>query len=95
MFFECYVQACTRLAIAAHAYYSEHQHIDEFHAIEGHNVLRAMQATGTLDAGKAWAGAQLASAITAAAFEAAVAKARAPRPAASTPWRTESRDARG
>ena len=77
VFFECYVQACARLSIAAHAYYSEHQHIDAFHAIEGQNMLRAMQATGTLDAGKAWAGAQLASAITGAAFEAAVAKARA------------------
>lgn len=80
VFFECYVQACKRLAIEAHAYYSEHQHIDAFHAIEGHNMLRAMQATRTLDAGKAWAGARLASAITGAAFEAAVAKARASRP---------------
>jgi hypothetical protein len=81
VFFECYVQACKRLAIASHAYYSEHQHIDAFHAVEGHNMLRAMQTTHTLDAGKAWIGAQLASAITGAAFEAAVAKARASLPA--------------
>jgi hypothetical protein len=86
VFFECYVQACRRLAIAAHAYYSEHQHIDAFHAIEGHNMLRAMSATRTLDPGKAWAGAQLASAITGAAFEAAVAKARAGRVAPASPW---------
>lgn len=77
VFFDCYVQACRRLAIASHAYYSEHQHIDAFHAIEGHHLLRAMQTTQTLDVGKAWAGMQLASAITGAAFEAAVAKARA------------------
>jgi hypothetical protein len=76
VFFECYVQACKRLGIVAHAYYSEHQHIDAFHAIEGQNLLRAMRATATLDAGKAWAGARLASAITGGAFEAAVAKAR-------------------
>jgi hypothetical protein len=76
VFFECYVQACKRLGIAAHAYYSEHQHIDAFHAIEGQHLLRAMQATQTLDPNKAWLGARLASAITGAAFEAAVAKAR-------------------
>lgn len=76
MFFECYVQACQRLDIRAHAYYSEHQHIDAFHAAEGQHLLRAMQATRTLDVGKAWLGARLASGITGAAFETAVAKAR-------------------
>jgi len=75
-FFECYVQACKRLGVESHHYYSEHQHIDKFHAIEGHNMLRAMQATRTLDPGKAWLGVRLASAITGTAFEAAVAKAR-------------------
>lgn len=76
VFFECYVQACRRLGVEAHAYYSEHQHIDAFHAIEGQNLLRAMQATRSLEPGKAWMGARLASAITGEAFEAAVAKAR-------------------
>lgn len=93
VFFECYVQACKRLAIASHAYYSEHQHIDAFHAIEGNNMLRAMQATHTLDAAKAWTGVQLASAITGAAFEAAVAKARA-TPAAPVLARSEANDGR-
>lgn len=76
VFFECYVQACRRLGINAHHYYSEHQHIDAFHAVEGQQLLRAMHATHTLDAVKAWDGARLASAITAAAFETAVSKAR-------------------
>lgn len=76
VFFACYVQACQRLGIAAHAYYSEHQHIDAFHAIEGQRLLRAMQDTRTLDPSKAWRGARLASRITSAAFEAAVGKAR-------------------
>jgi len=76
VFFECYVQACKRLGIEAHAYYSEHQHIDAFHAIEGLRLLRAMNTTDSLCPQKAWLGAQLASAITGAAFEGAVAKAR-------------------
>lgn len=75
-FFACYVQACARLGLQAHAYYSEHQHIDAFHAIEGQRLLRTMQATDSLCPSKAWLGAQLASAITGSAFETAVAKAR-------------------
>ena len=75
-FFECYVQACARLGIKAHAYYSEHQHIDAFHAMEGQRLLGAMLATQSLDPRKAWLGARLASAITGSAFEVAVAKAR-------------------
>jgi hypothetical protein len=75
-FFECYVQGCKRLGIRAHAYYSEHQHIDRFHAVDGHRLLRAMHAGHHLDLGKAWLGAQVASYITSAAFEAAVGKAR-------------------
>jgi hypothetical protein len=85
VFFECYVQACKRLGIAAHAYYSEHQHIDAFHAIEGQHLLRAMQATQSLDPNKAWLGARLASVITGAAFEAAVAKARDSRGQTAVP----------
>jgi hypothetical protein len=96
VFFECYVQACHRLGVKAHAYYSEHQHIDAFHAIEGQNMLRAMQATRSLDPGKAWVGARLASIITGNAFEAAVAKARQYRlPAdAPSPWIGVSHGAR-
>jgi hypothetical protein len=88
VFFECYVQACHRLGVQAHAYYSEHQHIDAFHAIEGQNLLRAMHATRTLDPGKAWVGVRLASIITGCAFEAAVAKARRCQFPAETsyPW---------
>lgn len=76
VFFECYVQACDRLGIRHSDYYSEHQHIDQFHAIEGQRLLRAMDASATLDPGKAWTGAWLTSTVTATAFEAAVSKAR-------------------
>ncbi|CAB3647969.1 iron-containing redox enzyme family protein [Achromobacter pestifer] len=75
-FFDCYAQACRRLGIRAHAYYTEHQHIDAFHAVEGQRLLSAMNATGTLDAAKAFQGALLASHITDKAFKDAVLKAR-------------------
>lgn len=75
-FFECYVQACQRLEIGSHAYYSEHQHIDVFHAMEGRRLLRAMNTGKTLNVAKAWAGIHLASRITSTAFEVAVSKAR-------------------
>lgn len=74
-FFECYVDACKRLGIKAHAYYSEHQHIDAFHAQEGLRILRAMERTDTLNAEKAWQGVLLASTITGGAFDTAVEKA--------------------
>lgn len=77
-FFECYAVACHRLNIQAHAYYTEHQHIDGFHAIEGQRLLAAMNATGLLDPAKAYRGALLASHITDRAFQAAVGKARHP-----------------
>jgi hypothetical protein len=75
-FFMCYVQACERLGIQAHHYYSEHRHIDTFHAIEGQRLLRVMHATGELSPHKAWIGMQLASDITARAFTEAVQTAR-------------------
>lgn len=75
-FFECYAQACRRLDIRAHAYYTEHQHIDAFHAAEGRRLLAAMDATATLDPAKAFEGALLASSITDKAFRDAVTQAR-------------------
>jgi hypothetical protein len=75
-FFMCYVQACERLGIQAHHYYSEHRHIDAFHAMEGQRLLRVMQATGELSPHKAWIGMQLTSQITGIAFTEAVQAAR-------------------
>jgi len=76
VFFECYAQACRRLGVRASAYYTEHQHIDKFHAVEGRRLLSAMAASGVLDADKAHRGALLTSHITDIAFRSAVAKAR-------------------
>nr|WP_019366149.1 iron-containing redox enzyme family protein [Pseudomonas luteola] len=75
-FFTCYTTACERLGIKAHHYYTEHVHIDVFHAIEGQRLLKAMSDSGELDASKAWQGVCLGREITNGAFEAAVDKAR-------------------
>ncbi|WP_257442905.1 iron-containing redox enzyme family protein [Burkholderia glumae] len=75
-FFLCYTRACERLGVSAHHYYSEHVHIDVFHAIEGHRLLRAMDKAGQLDCAKAWQGVCFGREITTQAFEAAVSKAR-------------------
>ncbi len=75
-FFECYTSICERLQIKAHTYYSEHVHIDVFHAIEGQRLLKAMDATGDLDPVKAWHGICMGRGIINAAFDAAVDKAR-------------------
>lgn len=75
-FFECYTDATTRLGIKEHHYYSEHIHIDEFHAIEGHRVLKAMDNDGSLDPSKAWQGVCLGRHLTITAFDAAVEKSR-------------------
>lgn len=78
-FFPCYVSACRRLNIAAHHYYSEHCHIDTFHALEGQRVLKAMAHEGCLDVQKAWAGVCFTQRVTLLAFESAVTKARKAR----------------
>ncbi|GAA6168365.1 iron-containing redox enzyme family protein [Sessilibacter corallicola] len=74
--FPCYVDACKRLNITSHQYYSEHCHIDTFHSQECYRVLNAMQETNTLNAAKAWEGVLLSSIITNHVFEEAVAKAK-------------------
>ncbi|MBV4553777.1 iron-containing redox enzyme family protein [Pseudomonas sp. SWRI102] len=75
-FFECYTSICSRLQIKAHTYYSEHVHIDVFHAIEGQRLLKAMEAAGDLNPTKAWEGICMGREITNVAFDAAVDKAR-------------------
>lgn len=75
-FFPCYVDACKRLGIAAHHYYSEHCHIDHFHALEGKRLLLAMAQEQCLDLEKAWYGVRFSQQITLDAFEQAVHKAR-------------------
>ncbi|GLQ30996.1 iron-containing redox enzyme family protein [Litoribrevibacter albus] len=74
--FPCYTEACQRLGIEQHHYYSEHCHIDDFHAKECFRILKAMHQTDTLNVKKAWQGVNLASLVTNQAFEQAVLKAQ-------------------
>lgn len=88
-FFPCYVKACRRLGIRAHQYYSEHCHIDHFHALEGRRVLQAMAREGDLNLEQAWCGARFTQHVTQDAFTRAVNKARA----GNVPTHKELRDA--
>lgn len=74
--FPCYTQACTRLGIENHHYYSEHCHIDDFHAKECFRLLKAMNQSNSLNFSKARDGVRLASLVTNQAFEQAVLKAQ-------------------
>ncbi len=76
-FFSCYTTLCDRLGIKAHTYYSEHVHIDVFHALEGQRLLKAMDNDRKLDYGKAWQGICMGRLITNNAFDQAVYKAQA------------------
>ncbi|PVZ19781.1 MULTISPECIES: iron-containing redox enzyme family protein [unclassified Pseudomonas] len=75
--FGCYTALCERLEIQAHHYYSEHVHIDVFHAKEGQRLLKAMANGGELDCAKAWHGVCVGRAVIDQAFEQAVRQARA------------------
>lgn len=78
--FTCFADACSRLGIAHHHYYTEHLHIDGFHAKETRNTLRELDANGKLDCSRAWVGMQMGSLLIGQAFDAAVAKARQEQP---------------
>jgi hypothetical protein len=70
--FSCFAEACSRLSIAHHHYYTEHLHIDGFHAKETRTALREFDATVGLNYTKAWVGVQLGSMLIGQAFDAAV-----------------------
>lgn len=74
--FPCLVEACQRLGIHAHHYYSEHCHIDDFHSLECKKILLAMEKSNTLDPHKAWLGMQLSRFFTHRIFDNAVNIAR-------------------
>jgi hypothetical protein len=70
--FACFAEACKRLGIANHHYYTEHLHIDGFHAKETRSALREFDTAVGLDYTKAWVGMQLGSMLIGQAFDAAV-----------------------
>lgn len=78
--FQCYVQACERLGIRHHEYFSEHVHIDAYHARDAFLALqRRAQAVG-VDFHHAWLGVQLARRAGNEAFSAIVRKASGAKP---------------
>lgn len=74
--YRAFAQACDRLGIASKAYFTEHIHIDEYHARDALCALRLMDATQGIDFGKAWQGVELIRDVGRRAFQAAVDAAR-------------------
>jgi nitrite reductase/ring-hydroxylating ferredoxin subunit len=68
--------ACQRLNIVNSKYYTEHIHIDNFHAKDALRVLWEVDSAVGLDYTKVWTGVQIGSFITAQAFDAALKKAK-------------------
>ena len=74
--FKCFADACQRLKIVNSQYYTEHIHIDKFHAEDALRALWAVESAVGIDYSKAWEGVQIASIITAQAFDSALKKAK-------------------
>ncbi|WP_026736061.1 iron-containing redox enzyme family protein [Fischerella sp. PCC 9605] len=74
--FKCFANACQRFNIVNSKYYTEHIHIDYFHAKDTLRALWEVETAIGLDYTKAWTGVQIASFITAQAFDAALKKAK-------------------
>lgn len=72
IFFKPYVEACDRLGIKAHHYFSEHIHIDHYHAQSALLAIRETAKSVSIDYKKIWAGAQLAQSVAGQAFDSAV-----------------------
>lgn len=73
--FTCFARAAERLGLAGARYYTEHLHIDNYHAKELQIAIREFDAEADLRPVKVWTGFKLASEVIGAATEAAVASA--------------------
>jgi len=74
--FSCFAAACHRLGIDHHHYYTEHMHIDGFHAREMRAAIREYDTAVGLDCTRTWVGIQLGSMLIGQAFDAAVNRSR-------------------
>jgi heme oxygenase-like protein len=74
--FGCFADACLRLGVENHHYYTEHVHIDSFHSRELVTAIRALEAAEGIDGAKVWAGVRLGSTILDEAFTVAVERAK-------------------
>jgi len=68
-FFSFYMTACKRLIVASSKYFSEHIHIDEFHARYALLSLREAEAEVPVDYTKAWIGSKVAWQLASEAFD--------------------------
>ncbi|MBO0797339.1 MAG: iron-containing redox enzyme family protein [Blastocatellia bacterium] len=84
IFFKPYVEACDRLGIKAHHYFSEHIHIDHYHAQSALLAIREAAKSVPIDYKKVWVGAQLAQLVAGQAFDAAVELTRGGESASTT-----------
>ncbi|MEU2873177.1 iron-containing redox enzyme family protein [Streptomyces olivoreticuli] len=73
--FQCFADAATRLGLTGARYYTEHLHIDNFHAKELQVAIREFDSEAGLHPAKVWTGFKLASDVIGGATEAAVASA--------------------
>ncbi|MGW0538510.1 iron-containing redox enzyme family protein [Streptomyces sp. NPDC003032] len=73
--FKCFAAAAQRLGLKGARYYTEHLHIDHFHAKELQVAIREFDAEVDLQPVKVWAGFKMASEVIGGATEAAVASA--------------------
>ena len=74
--FQCFAEACQRLNITSDKYYTEHIHIDDFHAKDVLRSIWEVDAAIGVDYTKVWTGVQISSFITERAFTAAVEKSK-------------------
>jgi nitrite reductase/ring-hydroxylating ferredoxin subunit len=75
--FRCFVRACERLGIEHGAYFSEHIHIDPYHARDASYALGLQRRARGFDYHAAWLGAELVRRIANEAFEQITHKAMA------------------
>jgi hypothetical protein len=74
--FQPFATACRRLDIAALGYFTEHIHIDEYHARDALSILPALARSHRVEYGRAWAGVCLARRLGRRAFRTAIARSQ-------------------
>jgi hypothetical protein len=70
--FRPFAAACTRLGITQHAYFTEHIHIDAYHANDARKILAQLGRAQVVEYGQAWAGVNLARRLAHRAFRTAI-----------------------
>jgi hypothetical protein len=77
--FRPFAAACARLGIAQHGYFTEHIHIDAYHANDARRILAELGRARPVDPSQAWAGVRLARRLARHAFRTAMARCQEPQ----------------